>query len=340
MMRNGLLCLCVAALAACGSTPSTGDAGAGGGAAGAGGGAAGAGGGAAGAGGGAAGAGGGAAGAGGGAAGTGGGAAGTGGGAAGAGGGTVFKQGSITLNQIVIPFFSSSTVTAVFTTATTTTAIVDAGVSGCTQRTVGSCSSTVCRATDAGTPQSQDAGGSFSFDSAGLLTVSGLVDGGTLQLALGDGGFYTRTETAQLWNAGAMIRVSASGATVPAFMSPPLAAPDSITLTAPMCTIGQCGNVVRTMPLALSWSGGTTGDLDLNIFATGGGTSGSASVRCTFAASTGTGMVPATLLGDLPAGMGVLSLSSNRNVNFSAGAYMMNFTFVSAGSAGGLLTLQ
>jgi hypothetical protein len=158
---------------------------------------------------------------------------------------------------------------------------------------------TITTAGDAGAPV--DAG-PLTLLSAGTLSVEGgLVPVSVMPNAQNQ---YVHTmNSTVLWNGGEMLGVKATGAAMgaPAFdLAVP--APGKATITAPaIAGLGQPTMVPRSANLSLAWTGGT-GTLRAFFFVTGG----SVFASCTFPASAGSGTVPASALGKLPAGGGTL----------------------------------
>jgi hypothetical protein len=116
-----------------------------------------------------------------------------------------------------------------------------------------------------------------------------------------------------LWNGGEGLVVTASGDVVPAFAGS-LIAPTQVTVTTPMPS-----SIVRSSPLALSWSGASAGKLTVDLSA-GTGTN-DYYLECQFDVSAGTGTIPAAALAVLPAGSAGMTVSTLDRVDVEDGAW-------------------
>jgi len=87
------------------------------------------------------------------------------------------------------------------------------------------------------------------------------------------------------------------GPDLPAFAVQTLTAPSEIALTAPTCVTGVCPDVDRTRDLLVEWQNGGAGKVDV-LFETIAN-SKVVLLECKFDASTGKGVVPASLLAKL-----------------------------------------
>jgi hypothetical protein len=319
-MRVSVL-ICAVVVLSCGNMPSGADGGTGGSSAGTGGSSAGAGGSSAGTGGSSAGAGGSSAGAGGSSAGT--------GGSTGNG-----KNGFISLSQTSIATFVSSSALAGFSTSTGQT---PGGAANCTSRTVGPCTSSRCTFNlDAGMVDA----GTVTADSAGTIIISGLtVDGGSVALNFMNNAYSFYMGRTNIWAPGAMLRASAPGETVPQFMSPALAVPTDVTVTAPVCMSAMCGTLNRAMAYTTTWTGGTAGTAEVNVSSGNFAAGMTASISCKVAANTGTLTIPAEILSDLTPGTGSVRVQPESSVTFSAGPYTTTFSARATGG-GGTITIQ
>jgi hypothetical protein len=107
-----------------------------------------------------------------------------------------------------------------------------------------------------------------------------------------DGSGVVYEPTAAPWLApDETVTVSADGATVPPF-SVSLQLPSVVTLTQPPPS--SSWTIDRSVDFPVAWTGGSTGSVTLGIQANGGGTA--IDVECTFAAESGGGAFPASLL--------------------------------------------
>ncbi|HEX3345439.1 MAG TPA: hypothetical protein VHS09_12735 [Polyangiaceae bacterium] len=170
---------------------------------------------------------------------------------------------------------------------------------GCTAEVVdgGGCAVTTCPGhapTDAGV---------VTLASAGALDVTGGAFGDAgIQVGADNLGSYLYNTTGPMFSPGDVLGVSAAGGTVPPFPVQSLTAPAAITLTAPQA--GDAGLLVvpTAQSLAVTWTGGVTGDrvvFTLNAFLASGA---SASTACSWDAAAGQGTIPASALAPLVAG--------------------------------------
>lgn len=102
-----------------------------------------------------------------------------------------------------------------------------------------------------------------------------------------------------LWVGGETITVSsAGGAAVQAF-STTFVASSSVDITMPhLVTLGQTLTIDRTADLPFQWTGGTVGNLQVELSA---GTPPNILVACNFPSAAGTGTIPKAALARLPA---------------------------------------
>jgi len=196
----------------------------------------------------------------------------------------------------------------------------------CSSSVVGPCSVTVC---NGGTSP----GTATSFDSAGTLIVTGSrIDGGVEVGPFFEDNAYTAQWEEPAYQAGDVLTFSATGATVPAFSNRSIAAPSAITLTGPAApTAGMRYPINRASPLVVSWTGGTTGEVAIQLSSAilpgpGVTVTSSTEVVCRAPASGQTLTVPAAALAPLNTtlGLGVYSYFSARVItraSFNAGPY-------------------
>ncbi len=226
----------------------------------------------------------------------------SGGAAGGVAGGTVFF-GSVTVSQSRVQVGSQS-----FTTGMVIGSFLEipTQLGGCTRTQAGPCVVSDCSAiADAGF--ALDAG----FQSAGTLTVSGLIDGGVTLMPGAQG--YQQAFSRALFNAGDSIAFSASGATVPAF-SAQVTAPQELQLTAPACTSSSCGSVSKASDLSLAWTGGSNEVIAEFLL-------GNTEVSCTFPASAHAATVPAAAFAGASLGTGTMLLLVQNKTSTRAGPY-------------------
>jgi hypothetical protein len=178
----------------------------------------------------------------------------------------------------------------------------------CTTAAMGACTSSVCTP-----PDHFDLGFSsvVTHHSAGTLQLMG--GAFPISLAPGSDNSYSAAPSPQpLWAGGETLTVVAAGADVPAF-SATLTAPSPVVLSTPLHDPGTL-TVDRTLDLAFAWSGGGAGTFTVTL----NGPNFS-NVVCSFAASLGSGVMPAALLGRLPMGTGNISGSVSTRVTVPAG---------------------
>jgi hypothetical protein len=257
-------------------------------------------------------------------------------GAGGGSNGLPAKSGTLTLAQstaqVGLTVVTASVASAVFVTSTG----VPVGTApNCSQRSSGVCLLTVCSSNDAGI-FNQDAG-AFSYQNAGTISFSGTIADGGLQLPVANGGYAFYSSSEKLWASGALIKASAPGGVVPAFSSPALEVPNNIALTAPICASSNCGAISRTMDLATTWTGGGAGFVTFTVIGVAGAVS--SSLSCTYDARGGVGVVPASLMAELPAGSGFVSFTPSNKTNFQAGDYAVTFT-AAATTVSGIVVIK
>lgn len=256
--------------------------------------------------------------------------------AGGSGGSTVTgKTGSVSVVQTVTKVGGTSyeafSVSAGFLDTTGS-----ASSGSCTTTEQGSCSLVDCL-TPAGTP---DAGATPLYVSAGTISIGGTLSPVVLSPA-SDGSYSPVTGQALLFTQGATLTVQASGATVPAF-STTLVGVGVISVTSPTTSPGVALAVDRSVPFSTTWSGSSVGDVSISLSRseTTGPSTHSVIVTCTYAASVGSGSVPATLLGQIPAGSnGALVIYGGARKSISAGDWTVYVSEIS-GTTSALVTFQ
>jgi hypothetical protein len=164
--------------------------------------------------------------------------------------------------------------------------------SACTDAVVDSCDVLVCT----GLPAPQ------TFASAGTVTILGLTQPVTMAPMV-DKTYTVYSAQQALFAGGETINISAPGADAPAFTIA-VTAPTRATITSPAKPAAGGLTIDRTQDFTATWTGGGVGKVYLYV----SGPSGSnATIACGFAASAGTGSVPAAALAMLPAGMGAFT---------------------------------
>jgi hypothetical protein len=146
-------------------------------------------------------------------------------------------------------------------------------------------------------------------DDAGTLSLQGGDSG--VALALGSD-YQLRRDNVP--GPGESFRFLASGGRVPAFVSPAVAMPDHVALTAPVFSGGDF-RISRQGPLFVSWAhrGQSQVIVDLAV--------ADSFIACLFPAAQGQGVVPVELLSQLPvdAGSGAFSVGSLASTTFDVG---------------------
>ena len=190
---------------------------------------------------------------------------------------------------------------------------------------------------------SADAGTVFpSVRSAGTITIAGTRADGGIALSFRDGGYGTFAGDARLWDGGETLTVTAQGADVAGFVKT-VSAPNEITVTAPVCTMGTsgaCGSVSLATDLTISWTGAASTEVKMSSHAA----AKSVFVTCPLASSPGT-ISAAVLarLGKTVAGSGTNSshsiavrpISTN---TFTIGSYVVRLSADGSGLVGTFVT--
>jgi len=216
-----------------------------------------------------------------------GGSPGDGGGGTGGGASAYAGFGTISLSSSALAASSTSSASASF-------ALAQAGGNTCTTTTVDACALIVC----------EIRGGAQTAElrSAGEISVDGALRAVTLTPAADDHYESDVSTTELLFNGGETLGVHAAGsADIPAFDGS-LVAPSKVTVGSP----GFSGTLTvdRAQDLTFGWTGGAQGDVELVVGVTsldGTVATGTATVFCVVPAQPGTGVIPASLLGELPA---------------------------------------
>ena len=177
---------------------------------------------------------------------------------------------------------------------TTSAGFFTAGAACTTLQTIGPCKVQQCTTTTQSGAQS-----------AGVITITGATK--PLSLVPGTDKVYAQqTSTTSLFNGGEMITFTAPGADVPAF-TVAVTTPTKATITSPAKpAAGSLLAVNRAQDFSVSWSGGGTGNVQVYL----SGTTGSPSLFCRFAASAGTGKVPAAAIAMMTGTTGAFAMAS------------------------------
>lgn len=167
------------------------------------------------------------------------------------------------------------------------------GTSACTITTTGACTVNACTfgasTPDAGTP-------SIDYTNAGVATVTGvLVNDGSMTLTPGGYGYQTVSGSVAFFKGGETVGISAPGnpSGAPAFTTS-LKAPASMTVTAPTFDAQAKVIVSSGASLPVAWQSASAGEVVVQIAS--GTSAKSATARCAFPASAGSGAVPASVL--------------------------------------------
>jgi hypothetical protein len=181
-----------------------------------------------------------------------------------------------------------------------------------------------CTSVTQGPCQVQTCAANPSQVSAGAVSVTGTNLAVMLQPQAN--GMYSSVTASptQLFNEGATLTVNAAGGVVPAFNGS-LTAPSRVLITTPAQGAGTI-SVDRTKGFTVAWSGSSAGDVVVYL---DGGAGRGTQLTCQFAASGGTGTIPAAALQLLPAGSGGYSMSTETSSTVRAGdwAVQLSATF-------------
>jgi hypothetical protein len=192
----------------------------------------------------------------------------------------------------------------------------------CVTTTAGACTLWTCElATQPST---------FTYRSAGTLTVTG----GVVDVSMEKGGdFYGFNDPAEvLFVGGESLTVAASGDEVPAF-STALVAPELFELLSPELLDGTV--VSRAQDFGVTWEQGLShGTVAVSLSGTYEPADLlSAYIECTAPASDGALVVPSSLLLELPSGAGTFSAVNREVVELDAGDYPVRVAFSTIGAA-------
>jgi hypothetical protein len=195
---------------------------------------------------------------------------------------------------------------------------------GCVPSTSGPCVLDDCSAVDAVD------GGTLLVANAGIVSLAGGNAPAPVEIAYAANGMYRPTLIgAALFDAGAVLTVSAPGADFPAFHGESAPAPAAITVTAPAVTMGTYGPTYlfeAGAPLTWSWTGGSAGSsVTFSV------ESSSLFITCSFDAEGGTGTIPGDVVAQFPAMVSYVTIVSTSSSTFAAGTDTVLFQLESGG---------
>jgi hypothetical protein len=160
--------------------------------------------------------------------------------------------------------------------------------------------------------------GAGKIDIAGGLT--------SYSLAPTAGAYETVTSPKRLYQAGTVLRVSATGDEVPAFSNQTLPIPAPLVVESP--SFGIVPSISRQRELALSWSGDGGRDVKIALSTAESGGHG-VSVVCIFPGPATSGTVPADamkhLLRTSDSVIGAMTIASRVETTFTAGDWTITF---------------
>jgi hypothetical protein len=196
------------------------------------------------------------------------------------------KFGAVVAKQTLTAGGAVTTLTASFAAAKPTTD------PGCTQEAVGTaCVAVTCPSGAPKNPAGPEAGAITAKSNGGsILTKPDAM-----------GAYDVAGFPSALWSqAKAALTFAAAGGAVPMF-SETFCGPPSATITTPAAAPGAGLTIDRASDLAVQWTGGAVGDLELVARDLGAG-GASVEVRCFFTGSAGQGTVPKAALAKMSAG--------------------------------------
>jgi hypothetical protein len=214
---------------------------------------------------------------------------------------------------------------------------------GCTTTKTGDCDVQTCTFTSTPT----DGGLSITYTDAGPLTISGvLVNDGSMTMSPGPYGYTTVSGAVALFDGGDTVRFVASGNAngAPGF-DVSLVAPSMVQVTAPAFVQGKVA-ASTSSNLAIAWSGSTSG---ANVTAqVAAGTSGySVVARCTYAGTTGHGVIPASVIAAVDSVGGYASITvmtesrtTREPDGWNIAVALQSYGLVTSGLAAGTLEIQ
>jgi hypothetical protein len=203
-------------------------------------------------------------------------------------------------------------------------AVFNGGLVDCsTQAVIGPCRVVAC-------PRSNSSSGERVPVSAGTITISGGALASPFRLSpsalMPDSlvVYQTLEGPTRFWNDGQTVRVQSTGATggVPMF-DQTVTGPPAIEVTAPTFVAGTPVRIPRDAPLDVTWTGGSSGTVKIEVTAPpgGGAVTPWTQAVCSFAAPLGTGTIPSDVLTMLPAGGGTIAVVNESEATVGAGDY-------------------
>lgn len=176
-----------------------------------------------------------------------------------------------------------------------------------------------------------DAGATNPARSAGTVSFMGAGESLSLQPSA-DGTYAGDAPRNEIFPAGTEVTVSAGGDAVPAFTTT-VRVPARVEITAPMLSLATTTNISRAMPLATSWTGGTSGKV--LVFLASASASRSATVSCTYDATAGSATIAADVLSALPVGSGSIAIGGVEQREVTAGGYTVTVSASGVALIGG-----
>ena len=172
---------------------------------------------------------------------------------------------------------------------------IDTSGSACDIHDDGPCKVTDCTSQGTSTP---------SYETVGAGTIQLL--GANIPLSISpdaSGTYAVVTGQQRLWSGGATLTLSAAGGEAPAFEETLFGA-SPVTLTSPALPApGTPVTLSTSGPLTVSWSGGIGGKVTAMLTRTiSSSTTRSVMLTCSFAATDGSGTVPASAMAAIPPG--------------------------------------
>jgi hypothetical protein len=164
---------------------------------------------------------------------------------------------------------------------------------GCTQEDAGAaCVAVTCPRARAKSPAGPEAG-----------PITAKSNGGTIVTKPdGTGSYDVAGFASALWTTPkAALTFTAAGGGLPTF-SETFCGPVSATITKPAAAPGPALTIDRTSDLAVQWTGGAVGDLEILLRDDGGAGATSVEVRCFFTGASAQGTVPKAALAKISAG--------------------------------------
>jgi hypothetical protein len=164
------------------------------------------------------------------------------------------------------------------------------GDNGCTTSSVSGCTLNSCPPADLAM--------TMRASGVGTITITGTSSSLTLTQQA-DGSYLPQSFAVPIWGTGAALTVSASGGELPAF-STMVDGPTAVVVTNPLT--GGFLDVARNADFDVSWTGGTTGKVTVEIAA------GTKLLACSFTLAANSGRLPRQALSQLPSGSGQMNI--------------------------------